>query len=74
MKIKFSIIIVLFVTLSGCMGIVVEKESSPKAQSDSGHENKVITHSGLRDLNEKKGVTNKRRIARMMDWVNLSTD
>ena len=74
MKTKHLNIIGLSVALSGCMGIVTEKELSQKAQPASDHRYKVISNYQLHDMHGKNGPSNERSVASMMDWIKISTD
>jgi len=74
MKVETLIIIGLLVALSGCMGIVAEKELSQKTQSVSSHRNKSITNFKPHDMYVENGHTNEQRIESMMAWITISTD
>ena len=72
MKIKVSIIIGLFVALSGCTGVIAEKDVTPKTKSVFDHEDKKLANAKDSDAIENERLTNERRVARMMAWVDIS--
>jgi hypothetical protein len=74
MKIKILIIIGLFVALTGCMGVVAEKDVTPETRSIIDHEEKKVANVENFDTFENKRLTNERRVARMMAWVDISRD
>ena len=74
MKIKFLIILGMSVALSGCMGIVSEKELHPEPQAISDHGHRAITNFEFESKNRKTQLASKRHVSRMMAWINISTD
>jgi hypothetical protein len=72
MKSRMLIMIGLFIVLTGCMGIVEEKELPSSTQSVSWYKNEVIANVKSYDTSENNRLTNERRIARLMDWINIS--
>jgi uncharacterized protein YceK len=74
MKINFLIILGISVALSGCMGIVSEKEPHPQPQGMSSDGNKAITNFEFEDKHNKNQLAGKRHVTRMMAWINISTD
>ena len=74
MKIKFLITLGMSVALSGCMGIVSEKEPHPELQSISDQGNRAITNFDFQGKNSKKELASERHVSRMMAWINISTD
>ena len=74
MKIKILIILGMTVALTGCMGIVSEKETPPEPQLISAHENRAITDFEFQAENSEKDLASERHVTRMMAWINISTD
>lgn len=66
MKIKFLIILGMSVAMSGCMGIVSEKELHPEPQAIANFE--------FESKNRKTQLASERHVSRMMAWIHISTD